>query len=163
MHGYVKIDQCRVTSKREVKQIESSFSAINKEYNFHMNGVVMHDQLKTTYETDQESRFQYYVRVFFNLMDSVVANAHIIHKTNVNVRMNLFHFKVILADLLIKRFSSRKRKFTSKEPKLELEWPQTLKEPSHIVQFTDKRFPLRSEGQKLFQVVPYVLKTYITT
>lgn len=95
-------------------------------------------------------------------MDSVVASAHIIYKTNANTRMNLFHFKVILADLLICRFSSQKRKFTSKEPKPELEWPQTLKEPSHIVQFTEKLFSLRSEGQKLFQVVPYVLKIDIT-
>ena len=72
-------------------------------------------------------------------MDSVVFNAHVICKRKLNARMSLFHFKVILVESLTNRFSSRKAKFTTEEPKLALELPQALKEPAHIVQFIEKR------------------------
>ena len=123
--------------------------AITKEHNSHMNGVEIHDQLKTTYETDWKSKCD--LRVFFDLKDSVVVNAHIIYKTKVNARMRLFHFNVIFAKLLINRFSSRKQKFTSEEPQLALELPQTLKEAPHIILFTDnhrRRMYCFSNGDK---------------
>ena len=113
-------------------------SCYHKEYNSHMNGVNIHDQIKNTYKTDQKLRFWYYLTVFLDLMDSVVANAYIIYKKKINARMSLFHFKVILAELLIKRFSSRKRKFIGEEPQLAFKLAQALKEPAHIVQFTEK-------------------------
>ena len=46
-------------------------------------------------------------------------------------------FKIILAELLINRFSSRKCKITAEEPQFTLELPQPLKELDHIVQFTE--------------------------
>ena len=110
-----------------------------KKYNSHVNGVDIHDDLKTSYEIDCKSRFWYYLRIFFDLMDSVVANAHVIYKKKVNAKMSLLNFKIILAELLINRFSSRKRKITAEEPQLTVELPQPLKEPDHIVQFTKKR------------------------
>lgn len=56
---------------------------IIREYNFHINVKNIHDQLKTTYELDRKSKFQYYLRIFFDLMDSIVIiNGHIITKTN---------------------------------------------------------------------------------
>ena len=94
---------------------------------------------------------QCYLRVFFDLKDLVVVNAHIIYKTKLNARMRLFHFKVIFAKLLINRFSSRKQKFTSEEPQLALELPQTLKEAPHIILFTDnhrRRMYCFSNGDK---------------
>ena len=113
--------------------------AIIKEYNSHMNGVDIHDQLKTSYEIDRKSRFQYYLRIFFDLMDSVVVNAHVIYKKKVNAKMSLLNFKIIFAKLLINQFSSQKCKITAKEPQLTVELPKSLKEPDHIVQFTEKR------------------------
>ena len=53
--------------------------------------------------------------------------------------MSLLDFKIILAESLVNRFSSRKRKMTVKEPQLNVELPQPLKEPDHIVQLTEKR------------------------
>ena len=125
---------------------------ITKEHNSHMNGVEIHDQLKSTYETDWKSKCD--LRVFFDLKDSVVVNAHIIYKTKVNARMRLFHFKVIFAKLLINRFSSRKQKFTSEKPQLALELPQTLKEAPHIILFTDNdQNPLLTASPILFPSV----------
>ena len=113
--------------------------AIIKDYSFHMNEVDIHDQLKCTNESDQKSRFWYYLRVFFGLMDSVIVNACIIYKNKVNEKMSIFHFKGILEESLTNRFSSQKQKFSSEEPQLTFELPQPLKEPAHIVQFTEKR------------------------
>ena len=92
-----------------------------------MNGVNIHDQLKTSYEIDRKSRFQYYLRIFFNLMDSVVVNTHVIDKKKVNAKMSLLNFKIILSESLINRFSSQKLKITAKEPQLTVELPQPLK------------------------------------
>ena len=113
--------------------------AIINEYNSHMNGFEIHDQLKTSYEIDRKSRFRYYLRILFNLMDSVVVNVHVIYKKKVNAKMSLLNFKIILIESLINWFSSRKRKITAEEPQLTVELPQPLKEPDHIVQFTEKR------------------------
>ena len=112
---------------------------IIKEYNSHMIRVDIHDQLTTIYEIYQKSRSQYYLRVFFHLMDSVVTNAYIIYKKKVNARLSLFHFKVILVESLISSFYSQKRKFTSGELQLALELIQALKEPAHVVHSTEKR------------------------
>ena len=43
--------------------------------------------------------------------------------------MSLFHIKFILAEFLINRFWSQKRKFASKQPQPALELPPALKEP----------------------------------
>ena len=110
--------------------------AIIKEYNSHTNGVDIHNQLKTRYEIDCKSRFRNYLRIFFDFMDSVVVNAHVICKKKVNAKMSLLNFKLILAELLINRFFSRKRKIDDEEPQLTVELPQILKEPDHTVQFT---------------------------
>ena len=72
-------------------------------------------------------------------MDSVVVNAHVIYKKKVNTKMSLLDFKVILAESLINRFSSQKPKFATEETQFALELPLSMKEPDHLVQFTEKR------------------------
>ena len=88
---------------------------------------------------DRKSRFRYYLRISFDLMDSVVVNAPVIYKKKVNAKMSLLNFKIILAELLINRFSSRKCKITAEESHFTVELPQPSKEPDHIVQFTEER------------------------
>ena len=104
-----------------------------------MNGVDIHDQLKTAYEIDRKSKFRYYLRIFFDLMDSCVVNAHVIYKMKINSEVNLFKFKVMLAESLINGFTSRKRKFAADEPQLAAELPLSIKQPDHIIHFTEKR------------------------
>ena len=69
-----------------------------------MNGVDIHDRLKTSYEIDHKSRFQYYLRISFDLMDSVVINAYVIYKKKVQAKMSLLNFKIILAESLMTDF-----------------------------------------------------------
>ena len=91
---------------------------IIKDYNSHVNGVDIHCQSKTSYEIDRKSRFRYYLRIIFDLMDSVVVNVHVICKKKVNAKISLLNVKLILAESLINRFSSRKWKITAKEPQI---------------------------------------------
>ena len=112
---------------------------IIKEYNSHMNSFDIHDQLKISREIDRKSRFWYYLRIFFDLMDSFVVNAHVIYKKKVHAKMSPLNFKIILTESLINRFPSRRRKITAEKPQLTVELPQLLKEPYHIVQFAVKR------------------------
>ena len=43
--------------KGKLKKKKLQCSAITKEHNSRINGVEIHDHLKTTYETDQKSKF----------------------------------------------------------------------------------------------------------
>ena len=91
----------------ELRQKETSarlkvpYPAIIKWYNSHINGVNIHDQLKTSYEIDRKTRFQYYLRIFSDLLDSAVLNTHVIYKKKINAKVNLLNFKIILAESLI--------------------------------------------------------------
>ena len=89
--------------KESSEKLKLPCPAIIKDYNGHMNGVDIHDQLKTAYEIDRKSKFRYYLRIFFDLMDSCVVNAHVIYKKKINSKVNLFKFKVMLAESLIKK------------------------------------------------------------
>ena len=60
-------------------------------------------------------------------------------KKKFNGKMSLLNFKIIVAESLVTRLSSRKCRITVKEPQLTVALPKPLKEPDHIVQFTKKR------------------------
>lgn len=77
--------------KEKSKKLKVLYPAIIKDHNSHINGVDVHKQLKTTYKTDQKSRFWWYLKVFFDLMNSVAVYAHINYKTEENARMSLIH------------------------------------------------------------------------
>ena len=132
----------------ELRQKETSarlkvpYPAIIKWYNSHINGVNIHDQLKTSYEIDRKTRSQYYLRIFSDLLDSAVLNTHVIYKKKINAKVNLLNFKIILAESLINWFSSRNYKITAEEPQLTVELPQPLKEPDHIVLLQKNVLPM---------------------
>ena len=92
------LDPSKLTSverrqKGTSEKLKVPCPGIIKEYNSDMNGVDMHDQLKTSNEIDRKSRFRYlhfsgisgirYLRFFFSPMDSVVVNAHVIYKKKI--------------------------------------------------------------------------------
>ena len=89
--------------------------------------------------SDRKSRFWHYLCIFFDLMDSVVANSHVIYNKKVNAKMILLDFKVFIDEALINHFTSRKRKFASVKPKLAVELSLSIKESEHLVQLTGKK------------------------
>ena len=102
--GPLKLTSVERLQKGTSERWKVPWPAIIKEYNSHMNGVDILDRLKTSYEIDLKSRFQYYLRISFDLMDSVVVNAHVIYKKKVNPKMSLLNFKIILAESLMTDF-----------------------------------------------------------
>ena len=75
---------------KETKQIESRVKgskdkvkvtcpSVIQEYNQFMGGVDLSDQMKVTYEVDRQSKFDVYLRVFFNFLDIAVVNSKIFY------------------------------------------------------------------------------------
>ena len=100
-----KLTSVEQRQKGTSERLKVPCPAIIKEYNSNMNGVDNHFQFKTSYEIDRKSRFRYYLRIFFDLMDSVVVNGHVVYKKKVSAKMSLLSFKKILAKSLINQFS----------------------------------------------------------
>ena len=44
-----------------------------------MGGVDLSNQVKVTYEVDRQSKFRFYLRVFFDILDIAVVNSKIVH------------------------------------------------------------------------------------
>ena len=59
------VEQCQKGTSEELKV---PCFVITKDYNSYMNGLDIHDQLKTSYEIDGKSRFRFYLQIFFDLM-----------------------------------------------------------------------------------------------
>ena len=58
-----------------------------KEYNEYMGGVDLNDQYKALYELDRKSKYRFYLRIFFDMMDTAVVNAALIFQKSVNDKM----------------------------------------------------------------------------
>ena len=50
-----------------------------KAYNQHMGGVDLANQMKGTYAIDLRSRYKYYLRLFFDVLDTAVVNSYVIY------------------------------------------------------------------------------------
>ena len=66
------------------------------------------DQLKSAYQLDQRSKFQFYLRLFFDLFDVALVNSFIVYKKLENKDLTLKEFKICIALKLIASFVSRK-------------------------------------------------------
>ena len=79
-----------------------------KLYNRKMVGVDLMDQLKSAYQLDRRSKFQFYLRLFFDLIDVAVVNAFIVYEKLENEDQTHKEFKICIALKLIASFVSRK-------------------------------------------------------
>ena len=62
------------------QSLEITCPDIVHKYNKNMGGVDLMDQKKVTYEVDRKSKIKYYLRLFFDLLDIEINNAHIIYE-----------------------------------------------------------------------------------
>ena len=96
--------------KKSSQKIRLSCPVMVSDYNAHMGGVDLTDQLKVTYELDRKHSFRFYLRVFFDLMDIAVVNAYVIFRKLRNEKqMTLFDFNYIVCRGLIGGFNNRQR------------------------------------------------------
>ena len=81
-----------------------------KMYNFYMGGVDLADQLKECYEIDYRTKYKYYLRIFFNIIDTAVCNSFVVFKdiyseTNTTSK----EFRQTIVRQLMSGFTSRSR------------------------------------------------------
>ena len=79
-----------------------------KLYNSKMDGVDLMDQLKSAYQLDRRLKFQFYLRLFFDLFDVALVNSFIVYKKLENKDLTLKEFKICIALKLIASFVSQK-------------------------------------------------------
>ena len=72
-----------------------------------MGGVDLMDQLRSAYQLDRGSKFLFYLRLFFDLLDVALVNSFILYKKLENKDLTLKDFKICIALKLIAFFVSR--------------------------------------------------------
>ena len=79
-----------------------------KLYNSEMGKVDLMDQLKSVYQLVRRSKFQFYLRIFFNLFDVALVNSFIVSKKLENKDLTIKKLKICIALKLITSFVNRK-------------------------------------------------------
>ena len=80
--------------------------SIIKMYNASMGGVDVINQKKTTYRLDRESKFRFYLRMFFDLINIAIVNSRIVYM-KLGISISLLDFKIVVAKSLIGRYNNR--------------------------------------------------------
>ena len=90
---------------------------IIKLYNNEVVSVDIMDQTAAVYRLDCKSKYCFYLRMFFDLIDVAIVNIHILYSKLGN-DISLLNLKIVVAKALIGRYSNRKRFFpTSRQSK----------------------------------------------
>ena len=79
--------------------------SIIKMYNASMGGVDVINQKKTTYRLDRESKFRFYLRMFFDLINIAIVNSHIVYM-KLGISISLLDFKIVVEKSLIGRYNN---------------------------------------------------------
>ena len=87
-----------------------------KLYNNGMGGFDIMDKKTAAYRLDRKSKFRFYLRIFFDLMDLALVNSFIVFEALGRTSLKLLDFKIVVAKALIGRYVSRKRAFPEIRP-----------------------------------------------
>ena len=87
-----------------------------KLYNNGMGGVDIMDQKAAAYRLDRKSKFRFYLRIFFDLMDVALVNSFISFEALGRTGLEFLDFKIVVAKALIGRYVSRKISFPETRP-----------------------------------------------
>ena len=111
-----------------------------KLYNNKMGWVDLMDQLKSAYQLDQRSKFQFYLRLFFDLFDVALVNSFIVYKKLENKDLTLKEFKICIALKLFASLVSRKLSCPNHRPskRTKAQRPRPIP-PSHLLIFLETR------------------------
>ena len=150
-------------SKGSATKTPVSCPNIIKMYNVSMSGVDVIDQKTAAYRLGRKSKIRFYLRIFFDLIDIVIVNSHIVY-TKFGNSISLLDFKIVVSKSLIERYSNRQRSFplsrTSKQKALGSSLPREI--PTHMPEFNENHMWCnfcKDEGadhKKLYLVRPAV-------
>ncbi|GBP18199.1 PiggyBac transposable element-derived protein 2 [Eumeta japonica] len=113
----IEIDTVKRRKAGSADKIDVRCPRIVSHYNKNMGGVDLMDQRKVCYELDRRSKIKYYLRLFFDLFDISVNNAHTIYTMLHNQKhlegtlLSTLQFRQVVARSLINGFSMRQRGF----------------------------------------------------
>ena len=109
---------------------------IVRKYNQSMGGVDLCDQYTAAHHLDRRSKFRFYLRKFFDLMDvALVTNLIIYEKLHPNA-LSFLNFKLVISESLIGSFTTRTREFPSNRPtKRRLTQVVTNESQSHFSEY----------------------------
>ena len=100
------------TAERRLKGSSSSISVNCPNgitlYNSKMGGVALMDQLKSAYQLARRSKFRFYLRLFFDLLDVALVNSFIVYNKLENKDLTLKEHKICIVLKLMASFVSRK-------------------------------------------------------
>ena len=79
-----------VSTKRKVKKCREkadvSIPQVIDTYNKTMGGADKSDQKKKAYEIDHRYNFKYYMRLFDNMLDTMILNSYLVYETFQQIR-----------------------------------------------------------------------------
>ena len=91
-------------------KVKVTYPSVIQEYNQFIGVADLSDQMKVTYEVDRRSKFRFYLRVFFDFLDIAVVNSKIVYnKIELAPLLSSIEFRYSVAQVMIRKFSSRKR------------------------------------------------------
>ena len=91
-------------------KVKVTCPSVIQEYNQFMGGVDLSDQMKVTDEVDRRSKFRFYLRAFFDLLDIALVNSKIVcNKIEPAPSLSSLDFRYSIAQTTIRKFSSRRR------------------------------------------------------
>ena len=96
--------------KGSKEKVKVSCPTVIHEYNQHIGGVDLCDQMKVSYQVDRRSKFRFYLRIFFDFLYIGVVNSKTIYdKMDSTIGMLAMDFRFSLSRSQKGKFSNRKR------------------------------------------------------
>ena len=130
-------------TKASATQAPVSSPSIIKLYNNDMNGVDIVDQKTAAYRIDRKSKYRFYLRIFFDLMDVALVNSHIVY-TKLDNDILLLNFNIVVTKSLICRYSNCKRFLPTSRKSKQKFFPRDFlpliprEVPNHMPEVQDK-------------------------
>ena len=109
IEGMSTVSAVHCRQKGSANKISVACPDVIKLYNRNMGGVDLIDQRTAAYRLDQKSSIQFYLRIFFDLMDVACANAFVVYNMLHPADLNLLDYKIAIATHLIGSYTSRTR------------------------------------------------------
>ena len=97
-----------------------------KPYKSNMGGVDLMNQRTAAYRLDRKSSVNFYLRIFFDLMDIACVSSYLIYNMKHPNKLSLFDYKIIVSKNLIQYHQDRKRVVPMPKPSKRKNQPEMI-------------------------------------